>query len=166
MINSTSEGTARMKEIAGYVKEGAMAYLIRQYKVVVIVFAILFLILGFLSLKGIQNPFVPFAFLSGGLWSGVCGYLGMKTATNASARTAAACRDSLAGGLRISFRAGAVMGLIVVGFGLLDISIWFFGLNWAYDANIAGISNSIIGTPDFENQKLLIITTILLIPAL
>ena len=162
MINSTSEGTARMKEIAGYVKEGAMAYLIRQYKVVVIVFAILFLILGFLSLKGIQNPFVPFAFLSGGLWSGVCGYLGMKTATNASARTAAACRDSLAGGLRISFRAGAVMGLIVVGFGLLDISIWFFGLNWAYDANIAGISNSIIGTPDFENQKLLIITTILL----
>ena len=79
---------------------------------------------------GIQNLFVPFIFLSGGLWSGVCGYLGMKTATNASARTANACQDSLNKGLKISFRAGAIMGLIVVGFGLLDLSVWFLLLNY------------------------------------
>ena len=82
-----SEGTEKMKEIAGYVKEGAMAYLHRQYKVVAIVFAVIFVLLSILAYIGVQSPFVPFVFLSGGLWSAVSGYLGMKTATNASART-------------------------------------------------------------------------------
>ncbi|MBD97411.1 sodium-translocating pyrophosphatase [bacterium] len=161
-INQASEGTSRMQEIAGYVKEGAMAYLTRQYRVVGIVFAILFLLLGYLSLKGIQNPFVPFAFLSGGLWSGLCGFLGMKTATNAAARTAAACQTSLSSGLRLSFRAGAVMGLVVVGFGLLDISVWFFGLNWAYGQNLWGISNALLGAENVQNAILMEITTTLL----
>ena len=84
-----------MKEIAGYVKEGAMAYLSRQYKIITYVFAIIFTLLLLMVFLGIQNVFVPFIFLSGGIWSGVCGYLGMKTATNASARTANACRTSL-----------------------------------------------------------------------
>jgi K(+)-stimulated pyrophosphate-energized sodium pump len=122
------EGSEKMKEIAGYVKEGAMAYLCRQYKVVGIVFAVLFVILSGLALMGIQNPFVPIAFLSGGFFSGLCGYLGMKTATAASSRTAQACTDEKNGlnrGLTIAFRSGAVMGLVVVGFGLLDICIWY-----------------------------------------
>ena len=123
---SSSEGTPKMIEIAGYVKEGAMAYLHRQYKVVAIVFAVIFVLLTILAFIGVQNPFVPIVFLSGGLWSAVSGYLGMKTATNASARTAAACQESLNKGLTISFRGGAIMGLIVVGFGLLDISMWFY----------------------------------------
>ena len=127
---SKDEGTDRMKEIAGYVKEGAMAYLSRQYKIITYVFAIIFTLLLLMVFLGIQNVFVPFIFLSGGLWSGVCGYLGMKTATNASARTANACRTSLNKGLKVSFRAGAIMGLVVVGFGLLDISVWFLLLNY------------------------------------
>ena len=125
---SSSEGTDRMIEIAGYVKDGAMAYLKRQYKVVAIVFAIIFILLGILAYVGVQSPFVPFVFLSGGIWSAVSGYLGMKTATNASARTAAACQESLNKGLTVSFRGGAIMGLVVVGFGLLDISLWFLSI--------------------------------------
>ena len=119
-----------MKEIAGYVKDGAMAYLARQYKIITYVFAIIFVLLLVMVALDIQNIFVPFIFLSGGIWSGVCGYLGMKTATNASARTANACQTSLNKGLKISFRAGAIMGLIVVGFGLLDLSVWFLLLNY------------------------------------
>ena len=92
----------------------------------------------------IQNIFVPFIFLSGGIWSGVCGYLGMKTATNASARTANACQTSLNKGLKISFRAGAIMGLIVVGFGLLDLSVWFLLLNYFFNNNILNISADIL----------------------
>ena len=95
----------------------------------------------------IQNIFVPFIFLSGGIWSGVCGYLGMKTATNASARTANACQTSLNKGLKVSFRAGAIMGLVVVGFGLLDFSVWFLLLNYFFDNNILNISSDI-----FYNQ--------------
>ena len=129
-VSKESEGTDKMKEIAGYVREGAMAYLRRQYKIIVYVFLAIFILLFGMVFAGIQNVFVPFIFLSGGLWSGVCGYLGMKTATNASARTANACQTSLNKGLKISFRAGAVMGLVVVGFGLLDISIWFLLLNY------------------------------------
>ncbi|MBT6121332.1 sodium-translocating pyrophosphatase [bacterium] len=132
---SADEGTDKMKEIAGYVKDGAMAYLKRQYRVVAIVVGIIFILLGVLAFIGVQRPYVPILFLSGSLWSAVCGYLGMKTATNASARTAHACRDSLNKGLTIAFRGGAVMGLIVVGFALLDLSIWFFVLNFAYDSN-------------------------------
>lgn len=120
-----SEGTDKMKEIAQYVREGAMAYLRRQYKVVIIVFAVLVVILTLLAYMGVQNPFVPIAFLTGGFFSGLCGYLGMKTATNASARTAQGASESLNKGLKVAFRSGAVMGLVVVGFGLLDISAWY-----------------------------------------
>ncbi|NLU39856.1 MAG: sodium-translocating pyrophosphatase [Bacteroidales bacterium] len=120
-----SEGTDKMKEIAQYVREGAMAYLRRQYKVVTIVFAVLVVILTLLAYMGVQNPFVPIAFLTGGFFSGLCGYLGMKTATNASARTAQGASESLNKGLKVAFRSGAVMGLVVVGFGLLDISAWY-----------------------------------------
>jgi K(+)-stimulated pyrophosphate-energized sodium pump len=124
-----SEGTDRMKEIAQYVREGAMAYLKRQYKVVGMVFAILFVLLGFLAYLGVQNPFVPIAFLTGGFFSGLCGYLGMKTATFASARTAHGASKSLNKGLQIAFRSGAVMGLVVVGFALLDIAAWYLFLD-------------------------------------
>jgi K(+)-stimulated pyrophosphate-energized sodium pump len=124
-----SEGTDRMKEIAQYVREGAMAYLRRQYRVVSLVFGVLLLILIFLAYLGVQNPFVPVAFLTGGFFSGLCGFLGMKTATFASARTAQGASQSLNKGLQVAFRSGAVMGLIVVGFGLLDITGWFWILN-------------------------------------
>jgi K(+)-stimulated pyrophosphate-energized sodium pump len=124
-----SEGTDKMKEIAQHVRDGAMAYLSRQYRVVGIVFAVLFIILLLLAYFGVQNPFVPVAFLTGGFFSGLCGYLGMRTATYASARTAHGASQSLNKGLKIAFRSGAVMGLVVVGFGLLDISLWWVILN-------------------------------------
>ncbi|HAF30178.1 MAG TPA: sodium-translocating pyrophosphatase [Bacteroidales bacterium] len=124
-----SEGTDKMKEIAQHVREGAMAYLNRQYKVVGMVFIVLFFILLMLAYFGVQNPFVPVAFLTGGFFSGLCGYLGMRTATYASARTAQGASESLNKGLKIAFRSGAVMGLVVVGFGLLDISLWWWILN-------------------------------------
>ena len=124
-----SEGTDKMKEIAQHVRDGAMAYLNRQYRVVGMVFAVLFVILLLLAYFGVQNPFVPVAFLTGGFFSGLCGYLGMRTATYASARTAHGASQSLNKGLKIAFRSGAVMGLVVVGFGLLDISLWWVILN-------------------------------------
>ncbi len=124
-----SEGTDRMKEIAQYVREGAMAYLSRQYRVVAIVFGVLLVILTILAILGVQNPFVPIAFLTGGFFSGLCGFLGMKTATFASARTAHGASKSLNKGLQIAFRSGAVMGLVVVGFGLLDIALWYLFLD-------------------------------------
>lgn len=124
-----SEGTPRMAEIAGFVRNGAMAYLRRQYKVVILVFLVLVVLLSILAYLGVQNPFVPVAFLTGGFFSGLCGYLGMKTATNASARTAQGATKSLNNGLKIAFRSGAVMGLVVVGFGLFDIAAWFWILN-------------------------------------
>ena len=121
-----SEGNMTMKEIAQYVREGAMAYLKQQYKVVVIVFAVLAALFAVLAYGfGVQNPWVPFAFLTGGFFSGLAGFVGMKTATYASARTANATMRSLNSGLKIAFRSGAVMGLTVVGLGLLDISIWW-----------------------------------------
>ncbi len=121
-----SEGTVTMKEIARYVREGAMAYLKQQYRVVVIVFIVLALFFAVLAYGfGIQNSWVPFAFLTGGFFSGLAGFVGMKTATYASARTANATMRSLNSGLKIAFRSGAVMGLTVVGLGLLDISIWW-----------------------------------------
>lgn len=128
-----SEGNDRMKEIAQYVREGAMAYLTRQYKVVGMVFLVLVVLLTILAYLGVQNPFVPVAFLTGGIFSGLCGYLGMKTATHASARTAHGASISLNRGLQVAFRSGAVMGLVVVGFALLDIAAWYFILNnWIY----------------------------------
>jgi len=123
------EGTDKMIEIARHVREGAYAYLFRQYSVVTLVFAILLVILGFCAYKGVQNPFVPIAFLTGGFFSGLCGFLGMKTATNASARTAQGASKSLNAGLQVAFRSGSVMGLVVVGFGLLDISLWYLILD-------------------------------------
>ncbi len=127
------EGTPRMREIAGHVRHGAMAYLKQQYKVVTIVFVVLAVVFAFMAyvLKA-QNPWVPFAFLTGGFFSGLAGFFGMKTATYASARTANAARKSLDGGLKIAFRSGAVMGLTVVGLGLLDIAIWFLVLSFFY----------------------------------
>jgi K(+)-stimulated pyrophosphate-energized sodium pump len=138
-----SEGTDRMKEIAQYVRDGAMAYLKRQYKVVGIVFAILFIVFTILAVMGVQNPFVPVAFLTGGFFSGLCGYLGMKTATFASARTAQGASQSLNKGLQVAFRSGAVMGMVVVGFGLLDIAAWYWALNAIYDGNIFGMGLSV-----------------------
>ena len=124
------EGTPRMKEIALYVRRGAMAYLRQQYKVVLIVFVVLCALFAFMAYGlNVQNPWVPFAFLTGGFFSGLAGFFGMKTATYASARTANAARQSLDTGLKIAFRSGAVMGLTVVGLGLLDIAIWFVILN-------------------------------------
>lgn len=132
-VMKQSEGTPAMVEIAQVVREGAMAYLNQQYKVVGVVFfllCVIFLIMAF-GLEA-QNKVVPFAFLTGGFFSGLCGFLGMKTATNASARTACAAQSSLNNGLRIAFRAGAVMGLVVVGFALLDIAAWLLILYYLF----------------------------------
>ncbi len=132
---SADEGTPRMREIAEYVRKGAMAYLWQQYKVVIMVFAVLVILFAFMAYGlNVQNPWVPFAFLTGGFFSGLAGFFGMKTATYASARTANAARHSLDAGLKIAFRSGAVMGLTVVGLGLLDIAIWFIVLN-RFDAD-------------------------------
>ena len=130
------EGTPRMREIAEHVRRGAMAYLKQQYKVVGIVFVVLALIFAFMAYAlNVQNPLVPFAFITGGLFSGLAGFFGMKTATYASARTANAARKGLNNGLRIAFRSGAVMGLVVVGLGLLDIAIWFLVLSYFYNGD-------------------------------
>lgn len=143
-----SEGTARMKEVAGFVRTGAMAYLKQQYKVVSIIFIVICIIFAFMSyVLNVQNPWVPFAFLTGGIFSGLCGFFGMKTATYASARTANAVGKGLNRGLKIAFRSGAVMGLVVVGLGLLDIAVWFIILSAFY----AG-----------ENTALVTITTTML----
>ena len=130
------EGTPRMREIAEHVRKGAMAYLKQQYLVVLKVFLVLVVLFAFMAyVLKIQNPWVPFAFLTGGLFSGLAGFFGMKTATYASARTANAARKSLDGGLRIAFRSGAVMGLVVVGLGLLDIALWFIALSFVYGSD-------------------------------
>ena len=148
-MKKESEGTPTMKEIAQYVREGAMAYLKQQYKVVIIVFAVLAVLFAVLAYGfHVQNPWVPFAFLTGGFFSGLAGYIGMRTATFASARTANATMRSLNSGLKIAFRSGAVMGLTVVGLGLLDIAIWWSVLKIFYDPS--------------EAQNLVIITTTML----
>jgi len=128
-VMAAPEGNETMIEIAHYVREGAYAYLFRQYRVVSLVFLILLVIFAVLAFIGVQNPFVPVAFLTGGFFSGLCGFLGMKTATNASSRTAQGASESLNRGLQVAFRSGAVMGLVVVGFGLLDISLWYIILD-------------------------------------
>lgn len=130
------EGTPRMREIAEHVRKGAMAYLKQQYRVVLIVFIVLAIVFAFMAyVLKVQNPWVPFAFLTGGFFSGLAGFFGMKTATYASGRTANAARQGLDRGLRIAFRSGAVMGLVVVGLGLLDIAIWFIVLSLAYSGD-------------------------------
>ena len=149
LMKREDEGTERMREIAAHVRKGAMAYLRQQYKVVGIVFVILALFFAYLAYgAGVQNGWVPFAFLTGGFFSGLAGYFGMKTATYASARTAHAAQQSLDRGLKVAFRSGAVMGLVVVGLGLLDISFWYIILNAFVD--VAG------------PQKLVVITTTML----
>ena len=126
-----SEGTPTMAKIAQHVRQGAMSYLKQQYKVVGVVFLILVVLFSIMAyVFKIQNEWVPIAFLTGGFFSGLSGFLGMKTATYASARTANAARKSLNSGLKIAFRSGAVMGLVVVGLGLLDISFWYYLLDW------------------------------------
>lgn len=148
-MKRTDEGTDRMREIAAHVRKGAMAYLRQQYKVVSIVFIILALFFVYLAYGlEVQNHWVPFAFLTGGFFSGLAGYFGMKTATYASARTANAARQSLDKGLTVAFRSGAVMGLVVVGLGLLDISFWYIILQYFVDAE--------------GPQKLVVITTTML----
>jgi K(+)-stimulated pyrophosphate-energized sodium pump len=124
-------GNAKMVEIAGYVRTGANAYLRQQYKIVAIFFVVIFFLLMIMSfgLKA-QSQWVPFAFITGGFFSGLAGWFGMKTATWASSRTAAGAQRSLNQGLQVAFRSGAVMGLTVVGLGLLDIVIWFMVLYW------------------------------------
>ncbi len=131
-----SEGNDRMKEIAAHVRSGAMAYLKQQYKIVTIVFIVLAIFFAILAYGlGVQNKWVPFAFLTGGFFSGLAGFFGMKTATYASARTAEAARNSLNRGLKVAFRSGAVMGLVVVGLGLFDISLWYIILDRFVDAS-------------------------------
>ena len=135
-MRKEDEGTPRMIEIAEFVRKGAMAYLRQQYKVVTIVFIVLALVFAFMAyVLKVQNPWVPFAFLTGGFFSGLAGFFGMKTATYASARTANAARKSLNSGLKVAFRSGAVMGLVVVGLGLLDIAIWFLVLSYFYQGS-------------------------------
>ncbi len=125
-----SEGNDTMKTIAQHVRQGAMAYLRQQYKVVGVVFLVLALFFVFLAYGlEVQNKLVPFAFISGGIFSALAGYIGMRTATHASARTAQAASESLNRGLKVAFRSGAVMGLTVVGLGLLDVSVWFLVLD-------------------------------------
>ncbi|MBQ7516820.1 MAG: sodium-translocating pyrophosphatase [Bacteroidales bacterium] len=137
-MRKEDEGTPTMRQIAQYVREGAMAYLKQQYKVVVIVFVVLAVVFGVLAYGfGVQNPWVPFAFLTGGFFSGLAGFVGMKTATYASGRTANAARRSLNAGLKVAFRSGAVMGLTVVGLGLLDIALWYWVLQMFYPATEA-----------------------------
>ncbi len=129
-IMKESEGTLKMKTIAGYIREGAISYLKQQYKIVIMVFIILAIIFGIMAYFGFQNNWVPFAFLTGGFFSGLAGYFGMKTATHASARTANAVSRSLNSGLTVAFRSGAVMGLVVVGLALFDISAWYLILDY------------------------------------
>jgi K(+)-stimulated pyrophosphate-energized sodium pump len=134
-VVAADQGDPEMIEIAGHVTEGAMAYLRRQYSVVAVVFVVLAAILAFMGYYlQVQNQIVWFAFLTGGFFSGLCGFLGMKTATLASNRTAAGARNSLNQGLTVAFRGGAVMGLVVVGFGLIDITGWFLVLFFFGDA--------------------------------
>ncbi len=143
-IFKASEGTKEMVEIAAAVREGAGAYLKRQYRVSGLFFVGIFLLLLYLSFRGYFTLFVPFAFLTGGFFSGLAGYCGMSIATAASARTANACRETLNGGLKIAFSSGAVMGFIVVGLGLLDLSVWYSSLDWFYSNNPlpAGVSKT------------------------
>ncbi|MFH1771933.1 MAG: sodium-translocating pyrophosphatase [Candidatus Omnitrophota bacterium] len=128
-----SEGTESMKRISSYIQEGALSYLKQQYKIVSIFFAVVFLILVWMAFfMNVLSKFVPFAFFTGGLWSGLCGFIGMYVATRSNARTAFAAKDSLNKGLRAAFSGGCVMGLMVVGLGLLDLVLWFAILKLCY----------------------------------
>ena len=139
-----SEGTDTMKKISSWIKKGANAYLKRQYVVVAIFFAVMFIVLMVMALLGLLTFFVPFAFVTGGFFSALSGFIGMKIATAANCRTANACQQGLNRGLRVAFSAGSVMGFTVVGLGLLDISVWFFLLNNVFKLNPTEITSAML----------------------
>ncbi len=139
-----SEGTDRMKQLAQYVRTGANAYLKRQYKIAAIFFGCMFVVLFVLSRFDMMSPYVPFAFITGGCYSALAGFVGMKIATNANARTANACTESLNKGLKVAFSAGSVMGFTVVGLGLFDISVWFTLLYYVFKCDIGTIASSMV----------------------
>ncbi|MCA9405095.1 MAG: sodium/proton-translocating pyrophosphatase, partial [Candidatus Omnitrophica bacterium] len=150
-IFKEDEGSDRMKEIASAVREGANAYLKRQFGSVAVFFFIVFIILLILVKKGLLEPLVPYAFLTGGIFSGLSGFFGMKIATNSSARTANVCQTSLNKGLRLAFSSGAVMGFTVVGLGLLSLTGWYYLLDWYYTdhapegiSKLAAITNTML----------------------
>ena len=138
------EGTDLMKKISASIKKGANAFLKRQYKIVLIFFAAIFVILGVMAFTNLLTPFVPFAFLTGGFFSALSGFIGMKIATASNARTANACQTGLNQGLRVAFSAGSVMGFTVVGLGLLDISVWFFILKFVFNLSPEEITSAML----------------------
>ena len=139
-----SEGSEAMVKIAAAIRAGANAYLRRQYRVVIIFFVIVSIILGILAVFELVNPFIPFAFLTGGFFTGLAGFIGMKAATSANARTANAAKDGLNNGLRVAFNSGTVMGFIVAGFGLLDIAGWYLILVYIFDASTEVIATTML----------------------
>ncbi len=139
-----SEGTDLMKKISASIRQGANAYLKRQYKIVLIFFVIMFVILGAMAIAGLLTPYVPFAFVTGGFFSALSGFVGMKIATLSNARTANACQEGLNRGLRVAFSAGSVMGFTVVGLGLLDISVWFFLLKFIFKLSNEAITSAML----------------------
>ncbi len=143
-VLSFSEGTELMKKISLSIRKGANAYLKRQYKIVLIFFGVMFVILSVMAFAGLLTPYVPFAFVTGGFFSALSGFVGMKIATLANARTANACQEGLNRGLRVAFSAGSVMGFTVVGLGLLDISVWFFLLKFVFKLTNEGITSAML----------------------
>ena len=139
-----SEGTDKMQKQAKAIRRGANAFLKRQYKIVGIFFAVLFVILCVMAILKFLTPYVPFAFVTGGFFSALSGFIGMKIATASNARTANACREGLNRGLRVAFSAGSVMGFTVVGLGLLDISIWFFLLKFVFKLEPTEITSAML----------------------
>ena len=143
-VKRKPEGTEKMASISAKIRKGAMAYLKRQYKTVGIFFAVMFVILAILAYFDMLTPFVPFAFITGGLFSGLSGFVGMKIATYANSRTANGARQSLNAGLKIAFSSGTVMGLTVVGLGLLDISIWYILLKFVFNLEISEVTSAML----------------------
>ncbi len=143
-VKKLPEGTAEMSSISGKIRSGAMAYLKRQYKTVGIFFAVMFVLLTILALNGFLTPFVPVAFLTGGLFSGLSGFIGMKIATYANARTANGAMQGLNKGLKIAFSSGTVMGMTVVGLGLFDISFWYILLKFVFELPIDEIMSAML----------------------
>ena len=143
-VLNAPEGTDRMKKISGAIKSGANAYLKRQYVIVSVFFAIMFVVLLVMAISGLLTVYVPFAFITGGFFSALSGFIGMKIATSSNARTANACREGLNKGLRIAFSAGSVIGFTVVGLGLLDISIWFFLLHNVFKLSPSDVTSAML----------------------
>ena len=143
-VKKLPEGTDQMKAISKKIRSGAMAYLKRQYKTVGIFFAVMFVVLAVLASFGMLTPFVPVAFLTGGFFSGLSGFVGMKIATYANSRTANGAREGLNKGLKIAFSSGTVMGMTVVGLGLLDISFWFILLKFVFNLSVDKVMSAML----------------------